>query len=196
MIFGKMFKSKNFIEKYDNMISRESCEHLMNLFEKDPNKYEGLVGGSIDHTLKKSTSIDLFFDSEDDSPPSNNQPINEIIYPPLVEGLKRYKRKYPLIDKTTEWSLNSDYVMQRFAESEGYFAKHCEQEGLTSKRMLVWMFYLNDAKSGTRFYHQNVNMKAKAGRLVIWPAGWTHMHSGIIPNRGDKYMVTGWFSFY
>ena len=189
-----MFKSKNFIEKYDNMISRESCEYLIKLFEKDQNKSDGLAGGKIDHTLKKSTSIDLYFDNVKGN--LNNQIINQIIYPPLIRGLERYKHKYPLIDKTSEWSLNSDYVMQRFAESEGYFAKHCEQEGRTSKRMLVWMFYLNDAKSGTRFYHQNVNMKAKAGRLVIWPAGWTHMHSGIIPNRGDKYMVTGWFSYY
>jgi hypothetical protein len=55
--------------------------------------------------------------------------------------------------------------------------------------------FFNDAKSGTRFYHQKLDMKAKAGRMVIWPAAWTHMHSGIIPNKGTKYIATGWFSY-
>ena len=59
---------------------------------------------------------------------------------------------------------------------------------------MAWMFYLNDAKSGTEFMHFPT-INARRGRLVIWPAFWTHTHKGVIPNKGVKYIITGWVSF-
>ena len=55
------------------------------------------------------------------------------------------------------------------------------------------MFYLNDAKSGTEFmYYPNV--KARKGRCVIWPSGWEYTHRGL-PNKGIKYIVSGWMAY-
>ena len=88
-------------------------------------------------------------------------------------------------------------IRDRFdGEEDGYFMRHCEADGSYVDRMLTWMIYLNNAKCGTRFYHPRKDIKAKEGRLVIWPAGWTHPHSGITPNKGEKYLMTGWWKFY
>ena len=38
-------------------------------------------------------------------------------------------------------------------------------------------------------------VKPEIGRTVIWPAGWTHPHKGVTPNKGLKYIATGWFYF-
>ena len=59
---------------------------------------------------------------------------------------------------------------------------------------MAWMFYLNDAKSGTEFANYPT-INAKMGRCVIWPSFWTHLHKGVIPNRGIKYIATGWFVY-
>lgn len=186
----------NFIEKYDNIFTKNECNYLINLFESCPFHVEGRAGGEVNYEKKKGIGIDLFFKSDNENiVTEGNQRINEIILPSVIECLKEYKKKYPLIDKVSSWNIDNYYHIQRFNEGEGYYIIHCEQEGITSKRMLVWMIYLNDAKSGTRFYHQKVDMKAKSGRVVIWPAAWTHMHSGIIPNKGTKYIATGWFSY-
>ena len=40
------------------------------------------------------------------------------------------------------------------------------------------------------------NVRAKMGRCVIWPAGWPYLHKGIIPNRGVKYILTGWINYH
>ena len=34
-------------------------------------------------------------------------------------------------------------------------------------------------------------VRAKMGRCVIWPAGWTHFHRSQL-NKGVKYIVSGW----
>ena len=35
---------------------------------------------------------------------------------------------------------------------------------------------------------------ARMGRCVIWPAAFTHLHRSELPNKGLKYIVTGWIS--
>ena len=59
---------------------------------------------------------------------------------------------------------------------------------------MAWMFYLNNAKSGTEFRNYPT-VGAKMGRCAIWPSGWTHVHRGGTPNKGLKYIVTGCISY-
>ena len=105
--------------------------------------------------------------------------------------------KYPFINRgIAKWILEDGFNIQKFdGKEEGYFATHCEAGGPSlSHRVLVWMIYLNNAKCGTRFYYPRRDIRGREGRVVIWPAAWTHPHSGITPNRGDKYIVTGWYA--
>ena len=57
------------------------------------------------------------------------------------------------------------------------------------------MIYLNYAKSGTEFPYYNKTIRAKKGRLVLWPSQWTHIHKGVTPNVGVKYIATGWYGY-
>ena len=58
------------------------------------------------------------------------------------------------------------------------------------------MFYLNSVDDGgTLFPLYDIGIKAVEGRLVIWPAYWTHAHRGQISQTKTKYIATGWFSF-
>ena len=63
------------------------------------------------------------------------------------------------------------------------------------QRILAWMIYLNDAECGTEFPYQDITLEAKAGRLALWPAAWTHPHKGVTPNIGNKYIATGWYEY-
>ena len=113
------------------------------------------------------------------------------------------KNKFPCefdnmgaLDFIQSWTFSKYYNIQKYEnEDDGYKQWHCEH-GMeeNSNRILAWMFYLNDAKCGTEFaYFPTVN--AKAGRCVIWPAFWTHLHRGVIPNKGIKYIATGWYEY-
>ena len=179
----------NFIEKYDGVLNSLECESLIDVFERWPYQQQATAGGIVDPNLKIGTSVELSFNGEN--------PVNGIVFPAIEKCIDKYTKKYPLMDYLGAWHNQHNYHIQRFRKNEGYFRKHCEQAHISvSGRILVWMIYLNNARSGTRFYHQKIDMKAKAGRLVIWPAAWTHTHSGIIPNRGNKYIITGWFELF
>jgi hypothetical protein len=88
--------------------------------------------------------------------------------------------------------------IQKTMPTEGYHVWHSENAGLShSNRILAWMIYLNDVKEGgeTEFLYQSMRVTPKQGTLVIWPAGFTHLHRGNPPLNGEKYIMTGWLEY-
>ena len=189
----------NHIEVYDNILSKEECNKIIKYFEDSSWKERAFVTGSdtkeIQPKFKNGSNVTVRL-SDCDKTMYNY--LNEFIIPSLGKGLDEYKKKFPFIDHGLDaWSIEDAFNIQKFnGKEEGYFAQHCESGSIKKcNRILVWMIYLNNAKSGTRFYYPTRNIRARRGRLVLWPAYWMHPHSGITPNKGEKYILTGWFSY-
>ena len=43
--------------------------------------------------------------------------------------------------------------------------------------------------------NQSLRIKPEQGTLVLWPAGYTHIHRGNPPLSGEKYIMTGWLEY-
>ena len=178
----------NFIEIYDDALSSENCDKLIDYFNKSP-QGEGMVGDyKVDYTQKKSTEL---VDSKFSLHPFTFQLISST----LQEYTDKYVKKYIPLQKMAKWGVDDGFTLIKFeGEDGGYKAWHTEHSKSVPYRIIVWMFYLNDAQCGTEFFH-HPNIESKKGRLVIWPAGWTHYHKGVTPNKGIKYIMSGWYSF-
>ncbi len=181
-----------FIFSKNNVLSQELCEKLITQFEDSPElytKYDGFNG--VD---KKST--DIIFNQEYYQLPQWNEILNQTL-DSLNKGLTEYIQKFDVLNHVNRFELTT-FNMQRYFHSEGFYGWHCERDGRKEymNRMLVWMFYLNDVKDGgTEFLYQKHKIEAEQGKLVIWPAEWTHTHRGVISNNQTKYILTGWFGY-
>ena len=85
--------------------------------------------------------------------------------------------------------------IQKTLPGEGFHSWHCENDTIENgKRLLGTMLYLNDVEDGgeTEFLYQHKRFKPEAGKLLIWPAAWTHLHRGNPPLKGEKYIITSW----
>ena len=61
--------------------------------------------------------------------------------------------------------------------------------------MLAWILYCNDIDSaGTEFYWQQHHEPAERGKLVIFPAGPSHIHRGQVNHKSTKTIATGWIN--
>jgi hypothetical protein len=117
------------------------------------------------------------------------------LYRCLGPCLEEYADDFPFLKGHD--LMSSLCVMQRTEPltGEGYHRWHSERFGMaTTERVLAWTIYLNDVAEGgeTEFLYQGKRVNAKNGRIVIWPAGWTHIHRGNPPLSNTKYIVTGW----
>ena len=177
----------NFIEIYDDALPSENCDKLIEYFNNNP-QGEGWVGPYIAKpNEKKSTEL---LDSVFRSHPL----VYQLINPTIKEYTNRYVEKYIPLQHMDEWGIDGEFTLMKFeGEDEGFKYWHTEHGIYAPYRILVWMFYLNDAESGTEFFY-HPNIESKKGRLVIWPAGWTHYHRSEL-NKGIKYVMSGWYSF-
>ena len=79
------------------------------------------------------------------------------------------------------------------------FLIHTERNSIGQMhRVFAWMTYLNDIKSDnghTYFPHYDLKIRPEEGKTLIWPAEWTHAHTGEILKDETKYIITGWMCF-
>lgn len=91
-----------------------------------------------------------------------------------------------------------DVLVQKTEPTQGYHIWHCERQNLGSMtRAVAWILYLNDIQEGgeTEFLYYSKRIKAEEGKLIIFPANFTHAHRGNPPLSDTKYIMTGWYRF-
>jgi len=93
--------------------------------------------------------------------------------------------------------ISTDLKIQKTPPGGGYHIWHYENSSMWyAMRDLTWMIYLNDMPEGeaeTEFLYQKRRIRPTAGTVVIWPAGFTHVHKGNTVFSQDKYILTGWY---
>jgi len=108
-----------------------------------------------------------------------------------------YAEKFSIL-KTAEMHKIHTVKVQRTLPKEGYHVWHCEDTTRAQRdRILTFIVYLNDIEDGgeTEFLYLSKRVKPVAGRVLLWPSGFTHTHRGNPPLKDTKYIITGWVEF-
>lgn len=156
--------------------------------------YIGTIGDTNNSFVDEQTkeSLDLHINKNPFLFSRYNKELGKVV------GL--YQKKYKYVKNLQAFNnIQENTNIQYYKPGGGFKTWHCERTGYTtSKRQLVFMTYLNDVpKGGTEFYYfPELNLQAKKGLTIIWPSDWTHTHKGVISKTHEKYIVTGWFSFF
>ena len=188
----------DFIGIYDNAVSSYNCKKIIKWFDTEP-LTRGTVmysdgTGVIDTRLKSDWEVDDPYKTI----LTNNTFLDIIIRDALIKYTSSYRESYPSVDIIDPWNVCDVYNIQKYDPGDGYHALHCEScNSATVHRVMAWMIYLNTVTDGggTYFSSYNKTLEAKEGRLVIWPAFFTHDHCGVVSKTQTKYIATGWFTY-
>jgi|TARA_R100000234_G_scaffold91324_1_gene59492 hypothetical protein len=174
-------------------ISKKLCDKIKKAMDTN-NLTPGIMYRHGQQTVVKEAkeSFELSVGVDNDS-----EPFNE--YRQTIQDLIRlYCKKYEEMDNTAYFGIGEKYNLQKYPIGGGFKVWHCENDfkSFNYDRCLVFMTYLNDVEDGgTSFKYQNINMPAKKGLTVLWPAYWTHTHKGVISFTKEKYIATGWLNY-
>ena len=202
-----------FIHRVPNLLSNEFCKDVIEQFEKSNLKGPGhiytlkdgyvraasLLASNSSFTNVVSTDISIYPTFIEEATEKGEPEWGEFIQYinlKLQIGIDEYIEKFPMINNLQKFVLEG-YNIQRYLPGQGFNKWHCENSGYTASgdRILAFMIYLNDITDGggTDFRIQNHTEKAEACKMVIWPAGWTHVHRGEVSETQTKYTITGWY---
>ena len=197
------------IARYRNAGFEALADGVMAFFERRPDLQcpgvafgpggeAGLEAGA--EPAKISTDISLV--AIDRSDPQAFA-LAEVIVRGVSAALERYLQERPLFrDCCPEQELfvNPIFNLQRYAPGEGFKRWHCDwtiSDEATEPvhRVLAWILYCNDVpEGGTEFHWQGHHEEAQRGKLVIFPAGPSHIHRGRVSQEHTKTIATGWIN--
>ncbi|MDX1513524.1 MAG: 2OG-Fe(II) oxygenase [Gammaproteobacteria bacterium] len=187
----KELKPLSFIYEAENALPDEVCRDAIRRFEAAADEqYDGHVGQTVsrDGSVKRSTDLVV-------SGKAHWEDIDRALFRSLAGALEAVRERHPFFGGAFK---DMGYGIQRTLPGEYY---HWHIDGGShgfSHRQLVAIWYLNDVDGPggeTEFRYQNLSIRPRAGKLILFPPFWTHEHRGVTLERGVKYLATTWIVF-
>jgi hypothetical protein len=193
------------IAAYRNAGFEALADGVMAFFERRPDLHTpgvafGPGAGPDAEPAKVSTDISLV--AIDRSDPEAFA-LAEVIVRGVSAALERYLQERPLFRQCCpdqQLFVNPIFNLQRYAPGEGFKSWHCdwtisEEATEPQARVLAWILYAQDVpEGGTEFHWQEHHEPAERGKLLLFPAGLSHIHRGRVTHEHSKTIATGWIN--
>ena len=171
-------KLTDFIQIYNNVISPESCKHIIDEYERHQEYIQ-----EHDTPLYKFHQLDL-----NTTPGLLN--LASAFAGSLEPCYTDYFNKLNLSQYVTmdRWE---DVRIKKYLKGSGdEFRTHVDvTDHASAARFAIAILYLNDNDGMTTFPNLGVGVEPKAGRAVIFPPTWMFPHNGKSPTNSDKYIM-------
>lgn len=191
------------IARYRNAGFEALADGVMAFFERRSDlQRPGVAFGPEGQGEPAKMSTDISLVAIDRSDPEAFA-LAEVILRGINAALAQYLKERPLLrDCCPEQSLfvNPIFNLQRYAPGEGFKRWHCDwtlsdEATEPQARVLAWILYCNSLPDGgTEFHWQDHHEEAERGKLVIFPAGPSHIHRGRVSHSHTKTIATGWIN--
>jgi hypothetical protein len=188
-------KSPNFIGSW-NIENDKLCNEIIKFFEENISMQRvGITTTGYDPKLKKTT--DMVIQPSDLK--NKKYSLFNSYFNLLKDCFLDYRNQYPFLKhKFFSKTHIGNFNVQKYNSGDHFSHLHSERVSLDSlHRLFAWMTYLNnvDDSGTTNFEYYDIKVKPEIGKTLIWPAEWTHAHTGSILKSGTKYIITGWIQF-
>jgi hypothetical protein len=193
----------NFVFVKEDAFSSKFCDDIIQDFELYKNTGRARAGQSgvgINNTVKNTTDLNIL-DFPELKAKYNDELNNTFNY--LLS--EEYLGKIPFQEEFDKGMLffNQTFYeilqVQKYDQNTGHYnGWHAETGSFEmSRRMFVFILYLNDVNEGgeTELLYTGLKVKPKKGQLLIHPASYPFVHKGHTPISDSKYILTTWLSY-
>ena len=186
------------ILQIDGLVSTEVVELLLTKLEPIYGTVakQGKTLGGLDTSTKYCMDLGL---SESNAKENGYEWDREYAYiedsltESLTAAVNYYKSK---VRALYGWNdiMDTGFNIQMYPKFYGRYMEHVDSapsDHRSAPRVLAAIFYLNDVNVGgqTSFVDYGLSVVPKVGRLILFPAIWTHTHKAEVPISDDKWII-------
>lgn len=211
-----MKKNKNkhvdtLLRSYPGKLSKEHCKEILDYMDYMQRLNLGAARADsrtrdfqTSVTMQPSLLREVMADREVNPMEYNNVNIKsadiaQSILRHVNEGLADYAGALGINNQMPMLHTQDVVIQKSNADTFDQYSRWHSEAGELSNcdRAMAWMIYLNDDFEGgeTEFKFQKHREKPETGKLVLWPASFTHTHRGGMITDGIKYIATGWIHY-
>lgn len=184
-------KAGSFIFERPLALSPAFCKEVIERFEAHPEQqHAGRIGQTRVEDPGVKATTDLVVSNKEDW-----RDVDRMFFRSLAVTLGKFREAFPYFQGSFK---DVGYQVQRYRPGEFY---HWHIDGGShefSQRQLVALWYLNDVAGPggeTQFLYQDVSIRPRRGKLILFPPFWTHEHRAVTLQAGVKYIATTWVVF-
>ena len=177
----------NYVQYYDNVLTKKLCEELIDKFENSSSEYE-----THSNNTMSFTQINL----------NQNKTWHQYIQPLATifsSCIAQYKDEFNIVDGMFPSKYGfEEFRLKRYLPNDiDEFRNHVDVNNYANaRRFLVFFLYLDDNEKGhTTFSQSNISVQPKAGRMLMFPPMWTHLHAGTKPVDKPKYIIGSYLHY-
>lgn len=190
-----------FIEEFRDAVTPALCEELVAFFERDPARkpspvavFKGKDGGAaqertgaeaVNPALRTGEVLVL-------NTPASKGLFRKVI-PAVIATMERYLAKHPGLAafNAREPLQCTAPMIERVSPGQG-FTWHHDHARFGAQRVVAGLLYLRTVTGGgqTEFTDPQVLVQPEAGKIVLFPPYWTHLHRGVTPATESKYVMS------
>jgi len=188
------------IQVVDGLLDNEVCRNfLARVNEVWSMSSAGKTLGGVDTRTKFSEDLGYSRGTLSECWSDVDTVLEQRICQAITSAVAIYKQEYRHLDCWSDIS-DSGFQVQKYLKSYGYYRPHVDSFpspfSTISDRVLAMVIYLNDVDYGgeTNFPLHEVAVTPKAGRIVFFPATWTHLHESRVPISSDKWIISSFIN--
>lgn len=179
----------DYIMVVDNVLSKETCETLIDKFDKTQDLVLRDSQWHNDYKSFKEVNITTHPEFKE---------AQQIFYDKTSQMFEFYKHHTKVEFFPQKYGFEDARMKRYDTNDKDQFGWHTDVGDYASaRRFLVMFYYLNDVEEGgeTIFKDKiddviNLTVKPKSGRIVIFPPLWMYPHKGCKPISQSKYIVS------
>lgn len=152
---------QNFIFEFENALSPEYCRHLIDKFEKNPNKSDGKTGAGVDKA--KKDSLDLYLSQHEDW------------------KQERFEISKAVLQATIEYAKQYPFILTGAISPSMHDAKTGELRTITHEDVVQMPDAQLQQLVGTIYNIDDINLQ----RYTKGKGGYHHWHSEHYPHPSD-----------
>jgi hypothetical protein len=182
---------RNYVQWFDGALTPDFCAQMVAAFEQ-MTTHQVANGRGVQQALTQSAWTELNIQ------PHVDEAFLGFFYAQIDKYLAAYNARLPMGLPVPSRPHLEDLRIKRYshAKQEG-FQPHFDAGDQHANRYMVFLWYLNDVHEGggTRFPDLDIEVQARAGRLLMFPPYWMFQHAGLAPISNDKYIVSTYMLF-
>jgi prolyl 4-hydroxylase len=182
---------ESLVHVYDEALSVPLCQRMIESFDA-LERFQRPNGEGVRDGLDNSHWTELDISALSDAG------FRTMLLANMHAHLARYVETLGLTIPVPGTQRTSELIIKRYRPGGAdRFQPHFDSLGEVSNRYLVFLWYLNDVAEGgeTAFVDLGLEVKPKAGRLLVFPPYWMFQHAGRAPVSNDKYILSTYFLF-
>jgi predicted 2-oxoglutarate/Fe(II)-dependent dioxygenase YbiX len=183
---------KDYILVFENAISSELCEEILNEYAPSDEWVDTDVGADleVDKEIRSANRILISHPHTIAKNKTTRLKLDNHLFTSAAAAIKKYNQVF----EDCKVGEDSGYELLRYKEGQ-FYVQHTDHF-LQAPRLVSCSFALNDDYEGGEwgFFDREMVIKAPKGAAVLFPSNFMYPHEIMPVTKGTRYSVITWFT--